>query len=70
MSFDNRERKDYFKSCAKIAKDAMMMMSELWEQIEFESDEPFVEVFDNYPFEKSFDEVVAEFMFWIEEWDF
>ena len=70
MSFDNRERKEYFKSCAKIASESLLAMSMLWEQIEFETDEPFVEVFKNYPCDKSFDEFVTEFAFWVSDFDF
>jgi hypothetical protein len=70
MGFENRERKEYFKSCAKAVKESLLIMSMLWEQIEFENDEPFEEVFDGYPFDKSFDEVVIDFIFWIEKWGF
>lgn len=70
MDYINRERKDYFKSCAKIAAESLLTMSMLWEQIEFEHDEPFEEVFDNYPFHKSFDEMVYDFLFWIDGWNF
>ena len=67
---NNTERKEYFKSYAKIAKDALVSMNMLWEQIEFEDDKPFTEVFDDYPIDKSFDEFVTDFSFWIEKWDF
>ena len=65
MSFENRERKKYFKSCVKIAREALITMSILWGQIELDE-----EVFDGYPSSESFDEVVMNFIFWIEKWNF
>lgn len=34
--------------------------------MEFETEEPIEILCRDYPFDKSFDEVAAEFMFWVE----
>lgn len=62
------ERMEYMKSVGKIASEALMTMAMLWEQMEFETENPIDELCNNYPFEKSFDEVATEFLFWVEEW--
>ena len=62
------ERMEYMKSVGKIASEALMTMAMLWEQMEFETENPIDELYNNYPFEKSFDEVASEFLFWVEEW--
>lgn len=59
---------EYMKSYAKIASEALMSMALVWEQMEFKTDEPIKEFWDCYPFDKSFDEVATEFLFWVEEW--
>lgn len=62
------ERMEYMKSVGKIASEALITMAMLWEQMEFETENPIDELYNNYPFEKSFDEVATEFLFWVEEW--
>ena len=62
------ERMEYMKSVGKIASEALMTMAMLWEQMEFETENTIDELCNNYPFEKSFDEVATEFLFWVEEW--
>ena len=59
---------EYMKSVGKIASEALTTMAMLWEQMEFETENPIDELCNNYPFEKSFDEVATEFLFWVEEW--
>lgn len=60
---------EYMKSYAKIASEALISMAIVWEQLEFENGDDPIEIFnDYYPFEKSFDEVASEFLFWVEEW--
>lgn len=62
------ERMEYMKSVGKITSEALMTMAMLWEQMEFETENPIDELCNNYPFKKSFDEVATEFLFWVEEW--
>lgn len=62
------ERMDYMKTVSKIAVNALIMMSELWEIEEGETKEQISELCNNYPFEKSFDEVVYEFSEWVNTW--
>ena len=42
------ERAEYMKSVGKIAVTALITMAELWEQIEFEREDAFEELFDYY----------------------
>lgn len=58
---------EYFKGYAKIAKEALNNMSLVWEQMQYNGTEPKALDFpNNYPFNKSFDEVVSDFSYWIE----
>ena len=61
---------EYMKSLGKIASESLMTMAMIWEQMEFKTDEPIDKLCENYPFDKSFDEVAIDFLFWIEKWDF
>lgn len=63
------ERAEYMKSVGKIAVTALITMAELWEQIEFEREDTFKELFDYYPLDKSFDEFVYEFSEWFDNWN-
>ena len=57
---------EYMKSVGKIASESLATMAMIWEQMEFETEEPIEILCRDYPFDKSFDEVAAEFMFWVE----
>lgn len=63
------ERAEYMKSVGKIAVTALITLAELWEQIEFEREDIFEELFDYYPLDKSFDEFVFEFSEWFNNWN-
>ena len=43
-------------------------MAMLWEQMEFETEEPIEALCEDYPIEKSFDEFVFEFSEWVYNW--
>ena len=62
------ERTEYMKSVGKIAVNALNTMVMLWEQMEFETEEPIEVLCENYPIEKSFDEFVFEFSEWVYNW--
>ena len=60
-----------FEKFRKIANNIaveMSIMSYLWEQMQFDDEEPGVLGFSNedYPFEKSFDDVASGFWVWVE----
>lgn len=55
---------EYFKSCAKIAKESLTTMALLWEQMQFNDDEPSV-IRQNYFADESFDEFVFKFSEWV-----
>lgn len=55
---------DNFEMYAEIAVRALNGMAYCWEQLD---DEPLI-LADEYPFEKSFDEMVFEFSNWIHNW--
>lgn len=57
---------EYMKSVGKIAAESLTTMAMIWEQMEFETEKQIEILWRDYPFDKSFDEVVAEFMFWVE----
>lgn len=59
---------EYMKSLGKIASESLITMAMIWEQMEFKTDEPIDELCENYPFDKSFDEVAIDFLFWFEGW--
>jgi hypothetical protein len=62
------ERAEYMKSVGKIAVNALTTMVILWEQMEFETEKPIEEFIENYPFDKSFDEIVFAFSEWVNYW--
>lgn len=55
---------EYFKSCAKIAKESLTTMALLWEQMQFNDDEPSV-IRQNYFVDESFDEFAFRFSEWV-----
>ena len=63
------ERAEYMKAVGKIAVTALNTMAELWEQMEFETEEPIAELCEEYPLDKSFDEFVFEFSEWFYNWN-
>lgn len=59
---------EYMKSYAKIASEALMSMSLVWEHMQFNKTEPEI-LAENYPLDKSFDKFAFEFLSWVEEWN-
>ena len=45
-----------------------MTMMMIWEQMEFETEQPIEKLCEDYPFDKSFDDVVYEFASWVDGW--
>ena len=63
-----KERAEYMKSVGRIAINALNTMAMLWEQMEFETEQPIEKLCEDYPFDKSFDDVVYEFASWVDSW--
>lgn len=59
---------EYMKSVGKIASQSLMTMMMIWEQMEFETEQPIEKLCEDYPFDKSFDDVVYEFASWVDSW--
>ena len=45
---------EYMKSVGKIASQSLMTMMMIWEQMEFETEQPIEKLCEDYPFDKSF----------------
>lgn len=64
----NNERAEYMKFVGRIAVNALITMSILWDEMQYEAQDEIYELCEDYPIDKSFDEFAFDFAEWFYNW--